>query len=256
MNVSFEDYKIGGKDRFGHDIKYIHSFEENYVIYESDDFVLHYDEKGGGQATKNMASLGFKMAIINILRGEGASRKGNTQIALAWNQCFEGDLENSKKILDTIISNLLIKGKITYIISAFFAVLLTFIIVILINKVHDDFFLPAAITLPNICLLGALGGLISILIKLKNLYLDPHSRVLNAISGISRILISITSALLFYLAYKSQLILAVFDSIEPEEEMFFVMACSIIVGFIERFIPEIANQVSNLIKKEGSTSKN
>lgn len=250
MSNIFKDYKIGSKDRFEHTITYIHSCTENYIIYESDNNVLHYDEGEGDLITKKISPISFEMAVIKILIGNNISRNENTLIALAWKESFEDNIENSKKILQTLTKQLLVKGKMTYVLSSFFTVLLTLAIALIVNNVLAENPLPKDITIPNICLLGSIGGFISILIKLNKLYLDSHSKKLNVIAGVSRILISISSALVFYFAYKSRIILAFFDSITQEEEIYLIMVCSIIIGFMERFIPELANQVSNLIKKE------
>lgn len=252
MAAPFKDYETNKSDKHGNKIIFIHTLTPSYVIYESESSgigILHYEDYPLNTCAKNLSKISDKMSIVKILMA--ADRKMvNAQMALAWKLCFEKKFQRSEKVLDSLITKLMVKGKIKYILSAF----ITFLIVIAISFIVYYYFRYYAdeinmdrSNMAKFAFLGALGGLISIVIKLKSIYLDPNSNTLNIISGSSRILISVTSAILFYFGYKAQILLAIFNSGE-QNEIYFLYFFSFISGFAERFIPDIASGADKILK--------
>ena len=166
----------------------------------------------------------------------------------AWRLAFLDDPDTANQVLDALIAKLLVNGKIKYIFSAAAVLLLLLGLGVLarhsylVNEIDEEKY-----KVIKFGLLGACGGMISILIKMKDLYLDPNSLYLNIIAGASRILISVASAIIFYFAYKAHIVLSIFSENEGNE-IYYLYFCAFIFGFAERFIPEIASEVEESIK--------
>jgi peptidoglycan/LPS O-acetylase OafA/YrhL len=251
MPEIYEGYKPGFPDRFEKNVTVIYSLLPEFIIYGRDD-ELCYDVPStkSKEYSEKFSTISNKMAIVRVLAVPKMLQMINRQMAEAWRLCFLDQAEVANQILDALIDKLLVSGKIKYILSA----VVVFAALCLAGFILGSYFLktqqdPEKYRIIKFALLGAAGGMISILIKMKDLYLDPNSILLNVISGGSRILISVASSIIFYFAYKAQIILSLFND-KSENEIYYLYFCAFIFGFAERFIPEIANEVQESVKIE------
>lgn len=249
-NYEYLNWSIGQFDNHGYDVSKIYTAVKDYIIYSSQNGDLHYDDKPDSDCTKTLGAISKEMSIIGILKEVEDKTEINNQVALAWRECFNGNSDSAKIILNTLINKLLSKGKVNYVLSSFFAFL--FVIIIGTLMMHwlsfHSFYEELRIIVTGF-LLGSFGGFISVLIKMRDLVLDPNSNKINILSGISRIIISGTAGIIFYLAYKSGLLLSVVKD-NPSSESYFLCTCSFFVGFSERFIPDFSNKIDGLINKK------
>lgn len=247
---AFKKYKIGGQDRFDHTIESIYELTENYAIYETDKSLLCFDEAEESSVYANkLSEISSKMAIIRIIKAESDRQLINSLMSEAWKECFKDKANNARDILDSLINKILVRGKLKYVGAAAVLTLLLIIAGWYFMYYYRYVLTMEKVKIVGLLVAGSFGGMISILIKLKEIYPDPNSNLLNVISGLSRILIAGSSAMIFYLAYKAHIILSIFQG-GPENEIYYLFFCAFIFGFAERFIPEIANDVNKLVKIE------
>lgn len=249
-NYDYLTWKVGEFDNHGNKITLIHSAVKDYIIYESEAGV-HYDDdhNKGVNYTKKLSNISNEISIIRSLVTVETISYVNSQIALAWRECFNDNPELAKSIINTCIKELISKGRQSYILStaiSFFVVLIIGLLMIHFLKFHS-FYSELDLTI-KIFIWGALGGLISVLFKMKDLDLDPHSKIINLISGSSRVIISGTASIIFYLAYKSGLFFSFIDKVN-EREIYLLLLISFFMGFSERFIPDFSNKVDDLLKQ-------
>lgn len=248
----FLSWKIGDVDNHGMKISCIHTAEKEYIIYESEENILHYDDDSKDDLTKKLIVLSKEVSVIGILANEEDIKLVNCQLALAWRDCFNGNPEMAKTILNNLINVLNSKNKISYILSvlySFSGVLIVGLLMIHLLKFHS--FYDELNLVIKIFILGAFGGLISVLTKMKDFILDPESKYINILSGVSRIIISGAASLIFYLCYKSEMIFSFFNgNLNKANEIYFLLLFSFFMGFSERFIPEFSNKINNLMKEK------
>lgn len=250
----FKKYKVGGLDRLNQKIIRIYEKTESYVIYLTDNKILCHDElEDSSTYSRKLSEISSKMAIIKIIKSEQDIDLINSLMSEAWKECFKDKANNAREILDSLINKILVRGKIKYIISAAITFLIFLIVGCFLMNYFSFSFKLEKVKIIGLITAGALGGMISILIKLKDIYPDPSSNIINIISGLSRILISSSSAMVFYLAYKAHIILSLFKD-SPDNEIYYLFFCSFIFGFAEKFIPEIANDVNKLVKIENNNN--
>ena len=247
--TDFLNWKIGDIDNHGNTITYIHTAVNDYIIYNSGNDTLHYDENSTKvDYTKKLGALSKEMSLIEILSKAKEKKCISNQVALAWRECFNDNPEIAKGILENLIKKLISHGRILYVTGAacsFISILTIGLLVIYFLRFHP--FKEELALVTKVFILGALGGLISILIKIKNLLLDPQSEKLNRIAGISRTIIAGTSSLVFYLAYKADIIFS-FAKSDASNEVYIILLFSFFMGFSERFIPDFSNKISGLIE--------
>lgn len=250
VQEAFKKYTVGGQDRFKQKIARIYELTENYVIYETDKEILCHDEAENTSVYgKKLSEISSKMAIIRIIETQNEKHLINSLMSEAWKECFKEKANNAREILDSLINKILVKGKIKYIGGAALAFLVVFMVGWYFMFYYHYSLNTEKVKISGLLIAGAFGGMISILIKLNEIYPDPSSNTINMISGVSRILIAASSAMVFYLAYKAHILLNIFNG-EPSNEIYYLFFCAFIFGFAERFIPEIANDVNKLVKIE------
>jgi hypothetical protein len=156
----------------------------------------------------------------------------------------------AKGILQNLINKLISNGRVLYVLASsisFLAILgLGIILMHLLSfhHFHDEFCLMV-----KIFILGSLGGLISVLIKIRDIALDPQSEMINKLSGISRVIIAGTASIIFYFGYKSDILFS-FTKGDKSTEIYFIWLFSFFMGFSERIIPDFSNRINGLLKQE------
>ncbi|MBI9069215.1 MAG: hypothetical protein JEZ09_18100 [Salinivirgaceae bacterium] len=164
-------------------------------------------------------------------------------MAIAWKDCFFDNCEDAKNILESLINTLLSQGKKTYIRWALFTFLISTIILLLmlhLLKFHKPNFTYFIGTL----IMGGLGALISVLIKIKDVFINPHDRPIIILSGFSRILIGSAAGLIFYFAYKANILLSFIQDAAAEQQLYYVLLMAFVSGFSERAIPEFTSKLN------------
>jgi hypothetical protein len=249
---NYSKWAIGDIDNHGNKINHIYTAVDEFIIYSSDSGTLHYDDNGTQDFTKKLSSLSKESSIISTLKNEKDLTLINNIVATAWRDCFNNDTEMAKAILNNLINQLISNGKKIYILSLMFTFLGVLIICLLmIHILSFHSFNSELILINKISILGAFGGLISVLIKMRDLVLDPQSQTINIYSGISRIIIAVAASLIFYLGYQSEIIFTFAkNNIQDDKGIYFVLLISFFMGFSERAIPDFSNKINDLISNK------
>jgi len=267
-NTDFGSWQIGQKDNHGYTITHIHTAIDDYIIYEVQGNALNYDEKNVPECTKKLSAISNEMSIISMLTPPQKKRSMNVHIAMAWRECFNDNIDFSKQILHTLINKMLSKGKEYYILSALGGFGMTLLYGLLfictyhivgdvitgIGKVFDTGYQFEVkkewALICKILVISALGGVVSVLLKLKELTINPQTHNLNMLSGFSRILISMAGGFIFYVAYQSEMFFGTIkkSAISPDTEIYLILLLAFMMGFWERVIPEFSNQMKGLMK--------
>ncbi|UPQ78281.1 hypothetical protein M0M57_11695 [Flavobacterium azooxidireducens] len=251
--TNFRNYVENGKDRNGKKIVQIYCLTNDYIIYRTETNLLCHDEDtSSNNLAAKLGSISTRMTILKTIDGEDQTKNNFDIIDImskAWENCFNDKPEIANEILDNLINKILTKSRVYYIFSS----LLTFLVVLFvgINTMfyYNYNFNSEFVVLIALIIAGTFGGLISTLIKLKEIYLDPNSKYINIISGASRILILGASACIFYLAYKAEIILTLLHN-NTTNEKYYLIFCAFIFGFGERFIPDISNNFNKLLNAD------
>lgn len=165
------------------------------------------------------------------------------RFAKAYRECFEGKLDNAKKILKSIEESYikerenLIYFKYTYIITACIALIINIIVSVFVL----DFNLKLTETIKDlfyVASFGSLGGLISISLTMKNFNINLFTNFyLYIFDALFRIIVSMGSAIAMYYIIKGNIMLGFLNGIEYTSEIVFIF--SIISGFSELFVPNL-----------------
>jgi hypothetical protein len=253
--TNFQEWKNGEEDNHGNKIAHIRFATKDYIIYDSVDRTLHHDEIDG--LIQELNHISEEMSTVVILfdpRSSKASKADKVyyQVALAWQLCFNKEPEFAKTILQNLIQKLISDGRTMYI--AFVAGSFAGLSIIAALLIHFSEYFSSGNELALISkmfILGALGGLISVLIKIKDLTLDPQSKIINCISGISRTVVAGVSSFVFYLIYKSEFIFS-FAKGDHSQEIYTLLLLSFFMGFSERFIPDFSNKISGALEQKNN----
>lgn len=240
------DYKIGGKDNDGGDVKKIYAKLKDYVIYRTDSAIridVDDDSSKAEEYSSNHHKISFDLGRIYSWLPENLSESEsiNKQIARAMATNAAGNYENAKEILkhaeDRIIKLKIIKGRIAYTKSAIYVVIFTLSISSILRLIGSDI---AIFT--NVMLCGALGGLLSIAVGFNNLNIDIDADdKTNQLIGSSRIIIAITASLFSYFAIKSDIAFSFVDKVESNYGIYLF---AMVAGFAEMLVPNIMNNLA------------
>ena len=247
------DYKIGGVDNDGSEVKKIYAKSPEYVVYRTDSSIridIDDDSQKLNEYVSNHYKIGVDLARIYSWLPENlsSSESINKQIARAMATNVAGNYDDAKIMLkhaeERITKLKTIQGRLQYTLSAFLLVLITFIISILISSDESAIF-------AKVMLCGALGGILSIAVGFSNLSIDIDADwQTNSLIGCSRILIAITASLFSYFAIKSDIAFSFANKIESNDGIFMI---AMVAGFAEMLIPNIMN---NLAKENSRLDEN
>lgn len=238
------DYKIGGIDNDGVEIKKIYAKAMDYVIYRTDTSIridMDDDSPKLGDYASNHYKIGVDLARIYSWLPENLSwsESINKQIARAMATNVAGNNDDAKTMLkhaeERIVKLKTLQGRLQYTISSFLIVVLVFAVSVLIYPSESEIF-------PKVMLCGALGGVLSIAVGFNKLNIDIDANwQTNSLIGGSRILIAITASLFSYLAIKSDIAFSFINKVESNYGIFLI---AMVAGFAEMLVPNIMNNLA------------
>lgn len=232
---------IGKPDPLNRMVTKVYYSDKEYAIYNisNSKALCHITED-----VKNDASdIACEVDEINRKLSCEKIQEYKYRFAKAYRECFEGKLDNAKKILKSIEESFieekknLLYFKYTYIITACIVLIINFAVSVFIL----DFNLKLTETIKDlfyVATFGSLGGLISISITVKNFNFNLFTNFyLYFIDALYRIIVSMASAIAIYYIIKGNVVLGFIQDIEYTSEI--VLIFSIISGFSEHFIPNL-----------------
>ncbi len=202
----------------------------------------------------NLNETAVETARIHALRPDSLRHSNISilgQIARGQIQCLQGNFDQAKEMLADAESRLrrlrTIEGRFQYHIAGSIVVLL-FVASLLL-----PFFFPdLRLTIHKILVCGSIGGLLSMSIGIGKLEIDPYADWrINALAGVSRIVIAVLASTFIYFAMQAGLIFSSFSESSP----YAIYALAIVAGFSETFVPNIIRNVETSSDKESNRSK-
>jgi hypothetical protein len=217
---------------------------EKYIIYttvQTPKKLNYYysDDKCGENLTRIQKEL---VKLIAALRINDELEDNCYYIGSIYSICFDGDIEGAKELIAALYSQSSIgeeirkKGKINYLSFCLSLTLLAIALSIILHywtdKIYIDFtryFLIATF--------GSIGGFMSIAIKISySKYNFDKDKTVQILSAISRIFISMFSAVAVYIFIQSNLLLGL---LKQADNVFVFYSFAILAGFSETLIPDI-----------------
>ncbi len=235
--------KIGDKDTNGKKITAIYCNAPDYIIYETGEFLRWIYESSANdhynRVFARVSEIGCRVTDKNEKR-----RWVNAELARALEICFEGHPDTALNVLETILERIVTKRnmatRIAYLISASVFVLINTLICLFIKlktPYFEGIFGKDILYLFYTATLGSFGGIISIILRMKDLDIDQDSGgLLNVMNGLSRIFISMISSIIVYFSIKANIFMGVLNSINSH---FLVYSIAIASGFGERLVPNV-----------------
>ena len=252
------DYKEGSNDPDGMKIEVVYTRTDEYVIYRGRKGVLQYYiaaenlPKDQRIYSQRILEFGNEMATVYSYQPQELSRVEliNKQIGRAMTQCFEGNLDVSKKLLVDATRRLIrlrcIQTRLNYLFSAAFTASVPFVMVMLIRFFNLFPSFPEFAFYSKIFAFGALGGFLSVSLNVWQLEVDLDAgRVFNFAAGCSRIFIAVAAAFVAYYAIKAKLIFGTM-----QDNHYGTYVALIVAGFSENFIPNILSNFSEKVKEK------
>ena len=238
------DFKIGVLDNDGSEIRSIYARTLEYVVYRTDKAIridIDDDCPNVNEYLKRHHKIGIDLARIYSWLPEylSWSEAVNKQIARAIATNVAGNFDDAKAMLkhaeERIINLKTIQGRLQYTLSAFFLVVIVFLISLLLSGYSSAVY-------SSVMLCGALGGVLSIAVGFRNLQIDIDSNwKTNSLIGGSRILIAITASLFSYFAIKSEI---AFGFVSKIQENYGIYLIAMVAGFAEMLVPNIMNNLA------------
>ena len=106
-NKEFSTWKIGTEDNHGNIVEIVYFSEDDFIIYANKSEQLFYEENNEKINYANkLSSINDEMSQLTLLLDEH-NKQNNSQIALAWRECFNDNIDLSKAILNRYINKLL-----------------------------------------------------------------------------------------------------------------------------------------------------
>jgi len=235
--------KIGDKDTNGKKITAIYCNAPEYIIYETGDFLRWVYESSASDHYNRVFARVSEIGCLVTDKNE-KRRWINAELARALEICFEGHPDTALSILETILDRIIAKRnmatRVAYLLSASIFVLINTLLCI-ITKVKaphlQGIFGKDILYLFYTATLGSFGGIISIILRMKDLDIDQDSGgLLNVMNGLSRIFIAMVCSIIVYFSIKSNIFLGVLNNINS---YFLIYSIAIASGFGERLIPNV-----------------
>lgn len=238
---NFRDYVEGGTCRLGK-ITRIYKFNDDYILYETNkqgDICYETADDLDAKCIKSIRSHVIKVQSILTTRKE--RRRFSTKISMAYADCFDGEADRGKKMLEnlyeTIKSYRKLKSKISYMASSLSFTVFNILICTLVNTIWYHSMNHHLSLLITIATFGSLGGLISIISKIPNMKLDiKGSNFLQIMDSFSRVFLSMISSVIIFAFIKSDLVLGALNNLDNNNVFY---AFAVVSGFSEKFIPNI-----------------
>lgn len=286
-DIELEKYKVGELDRHGNSIEYIYSLEKSpknsqensqqkkdtneYVIYRTRKVILWEAPKLQSKSDEFKRNFYEIQAIVSkiisqnpeeVERVETINRLIATGIKLA----LENEFETSKKVLKEAENRLegfrAIDARLQYLLGSYHALFASFFALLILRvlpdifpqlfiNIIDKFSIPQEFFVVIVC--GALGGVLSVALRIKEIKIDPDSDV--RIAGVSRIVIAIISSLIIYIALRANIVSPLTQFFVDNDQTpqlidnWKIGFASVLAGFAETLVPNILSQSNSQLRK-------
>ncbi|WP_316674814.1 hypothetical protein [uncultured Tolumonas sp.] len=269
QKARINSYVTGATDPLGYEIKKILARGDEYVIYEVSnlppqesirvaiDTILEQDTAAISRFNKIKPDFDEFISIHAKYECDVSFKK---RAASAITMAINGDLDNAKLLFNKIKADAIndhsekIYGKLSYQAGALFISLILLSISFCLYIFRLDEFVIKNQFLFHIAIataFAALGGFLSISIKMKELTIDKglKKRVYFAY-GIERMIISLIGGLFILVLIKSNLIFGFLNA--ASNKLYPIMAFCLLAGFSETLVP---NALKNLEKTSENSNK-
>ena len=271
-DVNLETYKVGGLDRHGNFIEYIYSLVESpekkdeyeYVIYKTRKVILWEAPKLQDKDEEFKHKFYEIQSIVSKIISENPEEVArvetiNKLTANGIKFALENEFEVSKKVLKEAEKRLklfrYIDARLQYLLGSYHALFAIFFALLLLRvlpdifpqsfiNIIDEFSIPQEFFVVIIC--GALGGVLSVALRIKEIKIDPDSDV--RIAGVSRIVIAIISSLIVYIALRANIVSPLTQFFVDNDQTpelinnWKIGFASVLAGFVETFVPNILSR--------------
>jgi len=262
QKTRISQYKVNAKDENGNLITKIYARGDEFVIYESTDFPVYeslrinLDTIKEDDTEKGKSLAEIKGDIDKFLAA--CARYNGTQLdkkraANAIATAILGDSVKAKGIIENIIKDIkqdykdIMYGRLFYIIGAL-SLTITLMFIAKNGYMHRQLTqnnYMVYLHLKYACAFSAIGGLISISLKIKQYNTDRElSKLFYYFNGCERITISVLAGILAYFMIKGQVFFG-FLNIDNGASPALLIVCAL-AGFSESLIP---NTLRTLEKK-------
>jgi hypothetical protein len=214
-----------------------------YIIYTTDKspnkISYYYTEKQCGQ---NLSKIqGDLLRLIDALRVNEEVENNCYYLGAIYAVCFDGNIDSAKDLIESLYADTFMgqkirkKGKINYLSCCLGITLIAIAAAVVLQYLLDDKY-KDLLRYFKIATFGSIGGFISVTIKISNTRynFDKDSKV-QVLSAISRIFISIFSAIAIYTIIKSDFLFGFLKNFT--DHLFY--SFGILAGFSETFIPDV-----------------
>jgi hypothetical protein len=230
--------KIGEQDSSGRKVRFIHTKEPNYIIYETLEGQVVVQ---GAVALANHPEINMLLSqIADLLTNTPAlKKKYNSSRAHGMKVFLEGDADSAFQVFTHLVSDikryLTRRARISYQAGAAACMLLSLVCLPIGRSFGDLNNLGARVCYAII--FSAMGGLLSVAIGAGKLKIDLQDNiVVNALYGAFRILIAMISGVLVVFLIEGKFVLS-FLKDTPNPGGFGI--ASFVAGFSEKLIPNM-----------------
>jgi hypothetical protein len=222
------------------------------IIFGSKDFVIYTTEKypervryfvANDTCEENLKEILVDLVKLNFeLKLNGELEENCSYIAAIYMLTFVGRISDAKELIAKLSNETSVgqdirkRGKVNYLAYCLgFAVVAVLSAVVLKYTLSSRF--EEAFNYYKIAVCGSIGGFLSISIKLRSAtYSFDRCNTLQILSAVSRIFISMFSAVIVYFFIQSNFLLGFLNNV-PNHFLFYCFA--FIAGFSETFVPDI-----------------
>ena len=291
-NLELEKYKVGELDRHGNSIEYIYSLEKSsknsknnslekkdtnkYVIYRTRKVILWEAPKLQDESDEFKHKFYEIQAIVSKIISQNPEEVErvetiNRLIATGIKFALENEFEASKEVLDEAEIRLeyfrYIDARLQYLLGSYHALFAIFFALLVLRvlpdifpqlfiNIIDKFSIPKEFFVVIIC--GALGGVLSVALRIKEIKIDPDSDV--RIAGVSRIVIAIISSLIIYIALRANIVSPLTQFFVDNDQTLQINNwkigfASVLAGFAETLVPNILSRSNATIKEPKTVSR-
>ncbi len=269
-------YKVGELDPNGNFIEYIYNPEENnneYVIYRTRKTLRWSVPKLQDKSDKFRHEFYQIQAIVSKIISKNPKEFErvetiNKLTASGIKFALENEFEASKEVLEEAEIRLeyfrSIDARLQYLLGSYHALFAIFFALLVLRvlpdlfpllfiNIIDKFSIPQEFFIVIIC--GALGGVLSVALRIKEIKIDPDSDV--RIAGVSRIVIAIISSLIIYIALRANIVSPLtefFVNVNNDQtsqiDNWKIGFASVLAGFVETLVPNILSQSNPQLRNQ------
>jgi hypothetical protein len=237
----WDNYNVGGVDQKGRKIDKIYSHNKKYIIYEAENLLQFEGDTTAldrAPVVSDLLTRAMALSPADLLR----KRRVFLQIAIALDQCMEGDVAGCTLTLNAILERLKnaesALARLRYLGGAVIACALSWV-VFAACRYGINFAWPELVWFQLIAF-GATGAMFSVLLTQRGIPVNlDESAAVHWTAGASRIVIGLIAATCVYVAIKAKIFLAITEDLAADYATLFFCFLS---GFSETFVPNLLKE--------------